>query len=438
MITKLKHLQNHQGFMKYFKNSSWLMGEKILRMVVGLFVGIWVAKYLGPSQFGLFSYAQSFVGLFAAVATFGLDSIVVRELVKDEKSRDELIGTAFWLKLIGAVFVLVLLAFALSFISSDSYTNRLIFIIASATIFQSFNVIDFYFQSKVLSRYIVFANFIALFISTILKIILILTKAPLEAFAWVVLFDSIVLACGFIYFYIKHKNLKIVNWKFEKKRAVFLLRESWPLMIGGMSFVLFSNIDNIMIKEMLSEYYAGIYSAAYKLVTLWYFLPGLILGSLFPAIVSVYKDKNLFYKRVLSLSTLLVWAAISIFVIYVLFSESIIAVTYADKYADSVEILPLLALVNIFIFYNSLWNQWMVVENKTKRTLYFHLLTAIFNIILNYFLIQIYGVKGAVYALLIGLMLTYFIFYMYDRRILKLFLSSLLLEILWRRDEKKY
>ncbi|OHE06494.1 MAG: hypothetical protein A2513_03305 [Sulfurimonas sp. RIFOXYD12_FULL_33_39] len=424
--------------MKYFKNSSWLMGEKILRMVVGLFVGIWVAKYLGPSQFGLFSYAQSFVGLFAAVATFGLDSIVVRELVKDEKSRDELIGTAFWLKLIGAVFVLVLLAFALSFISSDSYTNRLIFIIASATIFQSFNVIDFYFQSKVLSRYIVFANFIALFISTILKIILILTKAPLEAFAWVVLFDSIVLACGFIYFYIKHKNLKIVNWKFEKKRAVFLLRESWPLMIGGMSFVLFSNIDNIMIKEMLSEYYAGIYSAAYKLVTLWYFLPGLILGSLFPAIVSVYKDKNLFYKRVLSLSTLLVWAAISIFVIYVLFSESIIAVTYADKYADSVEILPLLALVNIFIFYNSLWNQWMVVENKTKRTLYFHLLTAIFNIILNYFLIQIYGVKGAVYALLIGLMLTYFIFYMYDRRILKLFLSSLLLEILWRRDEKKY
>ena len=219
---------------------------------------------------------------------------------------------------------------------------------------------------------------------------------------------------------------------------MFLLRESWPLMIGGMSFVLFSNIDNIMIKEMLSEYYAGIYSAAYKLVTLWYFLPGLILGSLFPAIVSVYKDKNLFYKRVLSLSTLLVWAAISIFVIYVLFSESIIAVTYADKYADSVEILPLLALVNIFIFYNSLWNQWMVVENKTKRTLYFHLLTAIFNIILNYFLIQIYGVKGAVYALLIGLMLTYFIFYMYDRRILKLFLSSLLLEILWRRDEKKY
>ena len=97
MITKLKSLKNHQGFMKYFKNTSWLFAEKILRMVVGLFVGIWVARYLGPEQFGLFAYAQSFVGLFTAIATLGLDGIVVRELVKDESRKDELIGTAFWL-----------------------------------------------------------------------------------------------------------------------------------------------------------------------------------------------------------------------------------------------------------------------------------------------------------------------------------------------------
>lgn len=70
--------------MKYFKNTSWLFGEKILRMAVGLFVGVWLARYLGPEQFGLFSYAQSFVGLFIAIATFGLDGIVVRETVKDE------------------------------------------------------------------------------------------------------------------------------------------------------------------------------------------------------------------------------------------------------------------------------------------------------------------------------------------------------------------
>ena len=87
MIKKLQSLKSNQGFMRYFKNTSWLFAEKILRMFVGLFVGIWVARYLGPEQFGLFSYAQSFVGLFTAMATLGLDGIVVRELVKDESRR---------------------------------------------------------------------------------------------------------------------------------------------------------------------------------------------------------------------------------------------------------------------------------------------------------------------------------------------------------------
>ena len=73
--------------MKYFKNTSWLFAEKIIRMMVGLFIGIWVARYLGPEQFGLFSYAVSFVGLFTAISTLGLDTIVVRELVKNESNR---------------------------------------------------------------------------------------------------------------------------------------------------------------------------------------------------------------------------------------------------------------------------------------------------------------------------------------------------------------
>ncbi|HDY85387.1 MAG TPA: flippase, partial [Methylophaga sp.] len=144
--------------MRYFQNTSWLMGEKILRMSVGLFVGIWVARYLGPEQFGLLSYAQSFVFLFTVIATLGLDGIVVRELVKDKTQRDVLLGTAFGLKLIGAFLILPILAIAVQLTSNDNYTNLLVFIIASATIFQSFNVIDFYYQSKVLSKYVALAN----------------------------------------------------------------------------------------------------------------------------------------------------------------------------------------------------------------------------------------------------------------------------------------
>ncbi len=85
----LVSLRDHEGFRRYFANTSWLFAEKILRMFVGLFVGIWVARYLGPEKYGLLSYAQSFVGFFTAIATLGLDGIVVRELVKDESRREK-------------------------------------------------------------------------------------------------------------------------------------------------------------------------------------------------------------------------------------------------------------------------------------------------------------------------------------------------------------
>ena len=89
------------GFRKYFANTTWLLGERVLRMVVSLFVGIYVARYLGPERFGLLSYTLSFVWLFSSLASFGLDDILVRELVQSPEKRNNLLGTVFWLKVCG-------------------------------------------------------------------------------------------------------------------------------------------------------------------------------------------------------------------------------------------------------------------------------------------------------------------------------------------------
>ena len=180
MISKLK---THQSFRKYFVNTSWLFMEKLVRIVLGLFVGIWVARYLGPAKYGLLNYAQAFVGLFTPVATLGLNNIVIRDLVQNESKRDALLGTAFLVKLFGAIIVFFLLAIAVNFTSNDTFTNVLVFIIASATLFQSSNVIDFYFQSQVLSKYAVYSHFISLLFSSIIKIYFILIQASLIWFA---------------------------------------------------------------------------------------------------------------------------------------------------------------------------------------------------------------------------------------------------------------
>lgn len=403
--------------MKYFKNTSWLFGEKILRMIVGLFVGIWVARYLGPEQFGLFSYAQSFVGLFTAIATLGLDGIVIRELVKDASRRDELIGTAFWLKVMGAFGVLIILAIAVNFTSNDTFTNSLVFIIASATIFQSFNVIDFYFQSKVLSRFVVFANIISLLISSIVKIALILNDAPLIAFAYVIVFDSFVLACGFIYFYIKNNStFKIQHLKFKREIAVSLLKDSWPLILSSIVVSVYMRIDQVMIKELLDNEAVGQYAAAVRLSEVWYFIPMVIASSLFPSIVNAKKhSKELYFRRLQKLYDLMVWMAIAIAVPMTFLSDWIVEFLYGEQYNQAGSVLMLHIWAGVFVFIGVAFSQYLVAENLTKKSFYRTLMGAILNVFLNYLLIPKYGINGAAIATIFSQFIANYVYDFFDK-----------------------
>lgn len=403
MITKLKALRQHQGFMRYFTNTSWLMGEKILRMGVGLFVGIWVARYLGPEKFGLLSYAQSFVFLFTAVATLGLDGIVVRELVKDETQRDVLLGTAFGLKLVGAILILPVLAIGVQLTSNDDDTNILVFIIASATIFQSFNVIDFYYQSKVLSKYVALANTVSLALSSVIKIALILNNAPLMAFAIMTIFDVAILSIGLIVYYKKSSHLQLFNWCFEWQMAKSLLKNSWPLMLSGLVISVYMKIDQVMIKEMLDTESVGQYAAAVRLSEAWYFIPMAIASSLFPAILNAKKvSEELYYLRLQRLYTLMVWLAIAIALPMTFLSDWIVMFLYGNDYAQAGNVLMIHIWAGVFVFLGVASGKWLLTENLQRYYMINTVIGAIVNVVLNYCLIETIGIQGAAWATLIS------------------------------------
>ena len=409
MIAKIKQLQNLEGFMKYFKNTTWLFGEKILRMIAGLSVGVWVARYLGPEQFGLFSYAGSFVGLFTAVSTLGLDGIIIRELVKDESRRDELIGTAFWLKVMGAFGVLLILAIVVNFTSNDSYTNTLVFIIASATIFQSFNVIDFYFSSKVLSRYVVYANVISLLLSSIMKVALILNDAPLIAFAWVILFDSFVVAMGFIYFYFKN-NLSLKKWKFDKIVAINLLKDSWPLILSSAVLMIQARIDQVMLKEMVGTIEVGYYSVTLRLIEATSFVTMMLKSSLFPAIQNAKKvSESLYQNRLLNFYRLNFLLFLVVAIPLFLFSEQIVVLLFGVTYQPAGVLLALMSIRLLFTNMGVARGVFMLTENLMKFSLITMILGAVVNVVLNYLWIPEYGGKGAIVATIFSFTVTVFL-----------------------------
>lgn len=383
------------GFKKYFINTGWLFFGRIIGMTLSFFVGVYVARYLGPANFGLLSYAGSFVGLFAAISTLGLDSILVRELVKDEKRRDELLGTTFVLKIIGSILVLIIILIAVRFTTNDSFTNLLIFIIAIGTIFQSFNVINYYFQSKVLSKYTVYAQMFSTILCSVIKLLLIYFNMGLVYFAMVTLLQSIILVSGYIAMYMKQK-LNLSNWRMNLNLAKRLLSDSWPLILSGIAISIYMKIDQVMIKNMLDAKAVGNYAVAVRLSEVWYFIPVLISSSLFPAIINAKKiSEKLYYERLQKLYDLMVCSAIGISLPVMLLSNNIIKLLFGIQYQEAVGVLRIYVWACVFVFLGVVNSKYLIAENYTKILFLITFTGAIINITLNFILIPKLGINGA-------------------------------------------
>lgn len=404
------------------------MGHRILSMVVALFVGVYVARYLGPERFGLLSYAGSFVGLFTALATLGLDGIMVRELVKTPERRDELLGTAFWLKAGGAILMWIGIAAAVPFTNNDTQTNILIVIIALGVIFQAFNVIDFSYQAEVKSKYVVYAQLFQLAVSSITKLILIWISAPLVWFAGVFLLDALIHAAGITTMYLKNTG-KVWAWKWRWGTAKELLRDSWPLILSGMAMSIYMRIDQVMIKEMLGAEQVGYYAAAVRLSEAWYFIPMAITSSVFPAIINAKKQSEaLYYQRLQKLYDLMAWLAVAIALPTTFLAAWVIRVLYGDAFLPAAGVLSIHIWAGVFVFLGVASGKWFICENYIKKNFYRTLFGMAINVILNLILIPLYRIYGAAIATFLGQMAANLIYDIFDKQIypsLKLKINAL-------------
>ena len=410
-LKKIIALRKQSNFRKYFANTSWILGERISRMGVSLFVGIYVARYLGPERFGLLSYASSFVGIFVALATLGLDEVVVRELVKTPEQRERILGTSFLLKLVGTLLMWAAILVAIPFTENDSQTNILIIIIAFGVLFQAFNVIDLSFQADVKSKYVVHAQFVQLIISSIVKIILVFNEAPLIWFASVFFLDAIVLALGLVFTYLHNSN-KIFSWKWSYETSKNLLHDSWPLIFAGIVVSVYMKIDQLMIKEMLGAKEVGLYAAAVKLSEAWYFIPMAIASSLYPAIINArIFQKEVYYQKIQNLFDLMVWIAVSIALPTTFLSTLIVEFLYGKEYLGSSSVLIIHIWTGVFVFLGVASSKYLLAENFIKKTFYRTFIGALLNIIMNYYLIGIIGIQGAAISTLVS---HFFAAYFYD------------------------
>jgi polysaccharide transporter, PST family len=384
-------------------NTGWLFVDKIVRIAVGLVIGIWLARYLGVEGYGLYNYALAFATLLSPFASLGLDSVVIRYIVREPNNRVQIIGTSFILKLLAGTLTLFAAIACIYLVSpNEKLTIELVAILSATGIFQSFDAIDLWFQSQTQSKYTVLAKSIVFASTSILRVVLIVNKAPLAAFAWVALLDIALGSVGLIVIY-QLRGYSVWLWRWSWPLAKMLVKESWPLLFSSFAILIYMKIDMVMLKAMSDERAVGIYSAATRISEAWYFIPMIVSSSMAPAIYAAKESsETLFYNLSFKLHRFMALLSIVISISMTFLAKPSIALLFGDKYAAATDVLIVHIWASIFVFLGVASSTWLVAENLAFFTLYRTILGAIFNIGLNILLIPQYAGVGAAIATLIS------------------------------------
>lgn len=394
-----RRIAHRPNLLKIVDNIGWLFFDKVLRMGVGLLVMVWVARYLGPQQFGLFNFATAFVGLFGAVAGLGLQSIVVRDIVRDPTCKEETLGTAAVLQLCGGALAYGLILGAIFWLRpEDAMAKWLVAILGSMMLFKTSEVALYWFESQVLSKYTVWVQNGSFLVFAAVKIALIFGNAPLLAFAWATVAEGALFALLLLAMLGVH-GLGLSKLTVSLTTAKALLADSWPLLLSGLAIATYMKVDQIMLGQMLGDEAVGIYSAATRISEVWYFIPMMIVASVFPAMLEAKKQSEALYQqRFQHLYDLMVWLSVAVALPMTFLAGPVVVFLYGPAYGAAGTVLAIHVWASVFVFLGVASSQWFVAENRQILSFQRTLLGLVINIVLNYILIPQFGAAGSAYA----------------------------------------
>ena len=390
---------------KVVRNLFWAVTGKVVTLLGSLLVGIFVARYLGPEQYGLMNYVVSFVALFQVFASFGLDNIEIREEAKckgmGEKGRvpgaeaNTILGTAFGLRLIFAGITMLAVILTAWLFEADTFTKWMITLYSLSMIMNTFGVIRNYFTSIVWNEYIVKTEISRTFIGALIKVALLFLHAPLAWFIAATLFDTVLIAGGYILSY--HKQIASLRlWTFNFSTAKYLIKESFPLLLSGAAVIIYQRIDQVMIGNMIDKASVGQFSVASKFVELLIFIPTILSQTIAPVLVQIRQSNEAEYERkAQQFISVTIWLCIVMAVLIALLSKWLIIYTFGVQYMAAVPVLQIMAFKVLGMALSQTAGQMIIIENQQKYAFLRNLMGCVVCIVLNLLFIPRYGIVGS-------------------------------------------
>ncbi len=388
---------------KAVRNFGWLVVERIGRLVLGVLVGLVVARYLGPAELGSLTYAIAMVTLLGFLPELGLDSVLRRELLKAPDRTTALLGSALLLRLGAGTLAYAGLVALVAFGFGGSSEERRLLLIVGLILFQPAAYLnELWLQVQLQAKRGTIVQLGALTVSAGLRLWLVSSGASVPAFAWVIIGELVLCTIGY-HWAARGLGLRwpvrTANWATMR----WLLTEAWPLMFANLAVIIYLRIDEVMLRHLADAQAVGVYAAAVKLSELCYFLPTALASSVLPALLRAREQAPAVYAaRQQQYYDLSAGVAYLLSVPVALAAPWIVRLAYGPEFAEAAAILSVHIWASVFVFLGVARGQWLVNEGLQKFYLAATLGGAVANVILNCLMIPRWGGLGAAYATVIS------------------------------------
>lgn len=392
-------------------NAAWLFGDKIVRLMVGVFINAWIARTLGPSEFGLMNLAVAFVAVFTAFSTMGLPDIVIRDFVIAPQNASKTLSSAFFLRLCGGVITIVLAAiFALLWRPGDQQFFLLVLIFAIGPLAQAADVIDLRYQADHNMRDIIILRNVAFVGVSLLRLVAIFRHAGIETFALLTSAELVVVA---ILMWLKARRggrgLTVANVDSDVCRNLMI--QSWPLLIRLFAIAIYMRIDQILLGRILGTEAVGVYSAAARISEVWYLALTAVVQAAVPKLASVHAQSQQSYEeKLVQLMRAMFWFSVSVAAVISVSAPYIVRFLYGQSYAEAADVLVIHVWAGVFVALGLAANAWFVNTGLVRFGLYQAIAGALTSLVANLILIPVMGVRGAAVSAILSYAVSAFLF----------------------------
>ena len=379
------------------KNAGWIIVCKIVQSILSFLIGLITARYLGPSNFGIISYVASVVSFAMPLMQLGLNNTLVKEFIKSPDDEGKILGTSLVLNIISSIFCIIGSVSFVALTNAGEKETILVCVLYSFTLlFHATEMTQYWFQSKLLSKYPSIAALCAYIIVSAYKIFLLVTQKGVVWFACSQVLDYAIISMAQLFIYKKLGGQKLVfKWKLGRE----MLSRSKYYIIPSLMVVIYRHTDRIMINMMVGEAETGFYSAAVTCIGVTGFIFAAIIDSARPIILEAKNHSQVLYeKRLIQLYSIMTYLSLAQSIVMTVFAKFLVYMMYGAEYADTAGILMVAVWYITFGHYGTVRNIWILAEKKQKYLTGINVTGALANVVLNLILIPLWGAVGAAVA----------------------------------------